>query len=75
MNLKPTEKESEKVRHYALKVQQLVEKGWSNECAETINPEYNEIFTRGLRRKLKDCSKTAKNIQCNRTFFSLSYTG
>ena len=29
--------EIENVRHYALKVQQLVEKGWRNESAATIN--------------------------------------
>ena len=49
-----TKKDTENVRHYALKVQQLVEKGWYNESAATINLKCNEIFTRGLPKKLKD---------------------
>ena len=38
-------KDNETVRHFALRVQQLVEKGWCNENAATINLENNEIFT------------------------------
>ena len=49
-----TKKDNEKVRHFALKVQQLVEKGWCNENASTINLKCNEIFTKGLPKNLKD---------------------
>ena len=47
-------KKNETVRHFALKVQQLVEKGWCNENASTINFKCNEIFTKGLPKNLKD---------------------
>ena len=48
-------KDNETVRHFAFRVQQLVEKkGWCNENASTINLKNNEIFTKGLRKKLKD---------------------
>ena len=46
-------KDNETVRHFALKVQQLVEKGWCNENASTINLKCNEIFTKGLPKNLK----------------------
>ena len=49
-----TRKDNETVRHFALKVQQLVEKGWCNENASTINLKCNEIFTKGLPKNLKD---------------------
>ena len=49
-----TKKDNETVRHFALKVQQLVEKGWCNENASTINHKCNEIFTKGLPKNLKD---------------------
>ena len=49
-----SKKDIEKVRHFALKVQQLVEKGWCNENASTINLKCNEIFTKGLPKNLKD---------------------
>ena len=49
-----TKKDNETVRHFALKVQQLVDKGWCNENASTINLKCNEIFTKGLPKKLKD---------------------
>ena len=49
-----TEKDNETVRHFALKVQQLVEKGWCNENASTINLKCNEIFTKGLPKNPKD---------------------
>ena len=49
-----TKKDNETVRHFALKVQQLVEKGWCNENASTINLKCNEIFTKGLPKTLKD---------------------
>ena len=52
--LKLTKKDNETVRHFALKVQQLVEKGWCNENASTINLKCNEIFTKGLPKNLKD---------------------
>ena len=47
-------KDNEPVRHFALKVQQLVEKGWCNENSSTINLKCNEIFTKGLLKNLKD---------------------
>ena len=46
-------KDNETVRHFALKVQQIVEKGWWNENASTINLKCNEIFTKGLPKNLK----------------------
>ena len=49
-----TKKDNETVRHFALKVQQLVEKGWCNENASTINLKCNEIFTKGLSKNPKD---------------------
>ena len=49
-----TKKDNETVRHFALKVQQLVQKGWCNENASTINLKCNEIFTKGLPKTLKD---------------------
>ena len=49
-----SKKDNETVRHFALNVQQLVEKGWCNENASTINLKCNEIFTRGPPKKLKD---------------------
>ena len=47
-------KDIETVRHLALRVQQLVKKGWCNESASTINLKNNEIFTKRLRKRLKD---------------------
>ena len=55
-----TKKDNETVRHFALKVQQLVEKGWCNENASTINLKCNEIFTKGLPKTLKDFAKKDK---------------
>ena len=49
-----TKKDIETVRHFALKVQQLVEKGWCNENASTINLKCKEIFTKGLPKNLED---------------------
>ena len=49
-----SKKDNETVRHFALKVQQLVEKGWCNENASTKNLKCNEIFTEGLPKNLKD---------------------
>ena len=49
-----SKKDNETVRHFALKVQQLVEKGWCNENASTTNLKCNEIFTKGLPKNLKD---------------------
>ena len=49
-----SKKDNERVRHFALKVQQLVEKGWFNENASTINLKCNEIFTKRLLKNLKD---------------------
>ena len=47
-------KDNETVRHFAFRVQQLVEKGWCNESASTINLKNNKILTKGLPKKLKD---------------------
>ena len=47
-------KDIETVRHFALRVHKLVEKGWCNENASTINLKCNEIFTKGLPKNLKD---------------------
>ena len=47
-------KDNEIVHHFALRVQQSVKKGWSNENVATINLENNEIFTKRLPKKLKD---------------------
>ena len=47
-------KDNETVRHFALRVQQLVKKGWCNENAATINLKSNEIFTKGLPKNIKD---------------------
>ena len=47
-------KDNETVGHFALRVQQLVKKGWCNESASTINLKSNEIFTERLPKKLKD---------------------
>ena len=48
------EKDNETVRLFALRVQQLVKKGWCNESASTINLKNNGIFTKRLPKKLKD---------------------
>ena len=47
-------KDNETVRHFALRKQQIVNKGWCNESAATINLKNNETFTKGLPKKLKD---------------------
>ena len=49
-----SKKDYKTVCHFALKVQQLVEKGWCNENASTINLNCNEILTNRLPKKLKD---------------------
>ena len=53
-DLNLSKKDNETVRHFALNVQQLVEKGWCNENASTINLKCNEIFTKVLPKNLKD---------------------
>ena len=55
-------------RHFALKIQQPVEKSWCNENASTINLKYNEIFTKGLSKNLKDF---ANKRQVKHTFIAL----
>ena len=50
-------KYNETVRHFALKVQQLAEKGLCNENASTIYLKCNIIFTKGLPKNLKDFAK------------------
>ena len=52
--LNRTKTDNETVRHFVLKIQQLVEKGWCNENASTINLKCNKIFTKGLPKNLKD---------------------
>ena len=47
-------KDNENVRHFALKVETLVKQGWCNDYPSTINFKCNEIFARGLPKKLKD---------------------
>ena len=47
-------KDNENARHFALKVETLVKQGWYNEYPSAINLKCNEIFTRGLPKKLKD---------------------
>ena len=47
-------KDNETVRHFALRVQKLVKKGWCNENAATKNLKNNEIFTNESPKKLKD---------------------
>ena len=47
-------KDNETIRHFALRVQQLVKKGWCNENAATINLKNNEISTKGLPKKVND---------------------
>ena len=44
-------KDNETVRHFALRVQQLVKKGWCNESASTINLKNIEIFTKRLPKR------------------------
>ena len=57
-------KDNETVRHFALRVQQLVKKGWCNEKAATMNLKNNEIFTKRLPKKLKDFAhkRQAKHV-------------
>ena len=45
-------KYNEAVRHFALKVQQLIEKGCCNESASTINLKCKEILTKGHPNKI-----------------------
>ena len=45
-----TIKDNKTARHFELKVQKLVEKGWCNENASTINLKCNEIFTKDFLR-------------------------
>ena len=46
--------DNEAVRHFALRVQQSVKKGWCNENTATINLKNNEFFTKGLPKILKN---------------------
>ena len=48
-----TKKDNETVRHFALKVQQRVEKSWCNENASTINLKCNEISQKDFPKILK----------------------
>ena len=49
-------KDRETVRHFTLRVQQLVKRGWCNENVSTIKLKNNNLFTEGLPKKLKDFS-------------------
>ena len=49
-----SKKENDKVNFYALKPQQLIEKGWCIESAPTINLKCIETFTRGLPKNLEN---------------------
>ena len=40
--------------HFAIKVQQIVEKGWCNKNASTINLKCYEMFRKGLPKNLED---------------------
>ena len=44
-------KDDETLRHFALRVQQLVKKGWCNENAATITLKNIEIFTKSTTKK------------------------
>ena len=61
-----TKKDKETIRHFALKVQQLVEKGCCNENASTINLKCNEIFTKRLPKNLKTF-KNKRQVKHNST--------
>ena len=50
-------KDNETVGHFALRVQQLVKKGWCNESASTINLKNNEFITKRLLKKLKNFAR------------------
>ena len=47
-------KKDNEIRHFTLKVQQLVEKGWCYENAYTINLKRIEVFTKSLPKSLED---------------------
>ena len=64
-------------RHFPLKVQQLVEKGWCTENASTINLKCNEVFTKGLPENLKvsankrQVEHTSTDLEPSITFHTL----
>ena len=70
-------KHDETVRHFTLKVQQLVEKGWCNENASTINLKCNENFIKSLPNNFKEFANkrqvkhTSTNIEPPRPFDTL----
>ena len=47
-------KDDETVRHFALKAQQIVEKGWCNGNASTITSNCNDFFKKSLSNNPKD---------------------
>ena len=55
-----TKKENEIVRHFALRVQQLVKKGWCNESPASINLKCNEMLTKVLPKELTDFANRRK---------------
>ena len=66
-------KDNETVRHFALRVQQLVKKGWCNENAATITLKNNEIFTKGLPKKLKDFAHKRQVKHVSTMYLNLQY--
>ena len=68
-------KDNETVHHFALRLQQLVKKGWCKESASTINLKNNEIFIKGLPKKLKDVAHIRQvNMYQYRTINTISHT-
>ena len=53
LSLVKKDEKSENVKHYALKIETLVKRRWYNEDPSTINLKCNEMFTRGLPKKVK----------------------
>ena len=72
-----TKMEFQNARAYALKVQQLAEKGWRNESAATIKLKSNKFSLEYYQKTGKRCSKREKQTYtcCYGTIHSISYTG
>ena len=67
-----SKKDNETVRHFALKVHQLVEKGWCNENASTNNLKCNEIFTKGIPKNLKDFANKRQIKQTLKVLYNVT---
>ena len=61
-------KDNDTFRHFALKVQQLVEAGKCNENASTKNLHRNGNFTEGLPKNLKDFANK-RQVKYIETYF------